>query len=187
GTGLMRRQMFVGLQGMGSEALLSGVSLLAGREHADTALRVEHAAQSCVSRENFKYILDGEATGVFQGRIHVAQGAQKTDGKMLSKAILLSDRAAMNNKPELEIFADDVACGHGAACGGLDAGQLFYLQSRGLPFAQAEALLLEAFAGELADGIGHEGLVKAFRREISAWLSARHGHPAAAPMPGGAV
>ncbi|MCI0599801.1 MAG: Fe-S cluster assembly protein SufD [Beijerinckiaceae bacterium] len=184
GIGLMRRQMFVRFEGAGSEALLSGVSLLAGREHADTTLRVQHAAQACVSRETFKYILDEEATGVFQGRIHVAPGAQKTDGKMLCKAILLSDMAAMSNKPELEIYADDVACGHGATCGGLDAGQLFYLQTRGLPFAQAESLLLEAFAGEVIDGIGNEGLIKAFRREISAWLSARHGHPVAAPLLG---
>jgi Fe-S cluster assembly protein SufD len=180
GIGLVRRQMFVRLEGVGAEALLSGVSLLGGREHADTTLLVEHVAPGCLSRETFKYILDEEATGVFQGKIRVAPGAQKTDGKMLCKAMLLSDMAAMNNKPELEIFADDVVCGHGATCGGLDVDQLFYLQTRGLPFAQAEALLLEAFAGELVDGIGHEGLIKAYRREVNAWLSARH-RPAAAP------
>jgi Fe-S cluster assembly protein SufD len=186
GIGLARRQLFVRFDGAGSEATLRGVSLLGGREHADTTLRVEHAAESCVSRETFKFILDEEATGVFQGRIRVAPGAQKTDGKMLSKAILLSDMAAMNNKPELEIFADDVACGHGATCGGLDTDQLFYLQSRGLPFAQAEALLLEAFAAELIDGIGDEGLIRAYRRELSAWLSARHRLPAA-PATQGAI
>jgi Fe-S cluster assembly protein SufD len=87
--------------------------------------------------------------------------------------LLLSDMAAMNNKPELEIFADDVACGHGATSGGLDPDQLFYLQTRGLPFAQAEALLLEAFAAELIDGVGHEGLAEAFRSEARAWLSSR--------------
>jgi Fe-S cluster assembly protein SufD len=92
---------------------------------------------------------------------------------MLSKALLLSDGAAMNNKPELEIFADDVACGHGATCGGLNPDQLFYIQARGLPRAEAEALLLEAFAGELADDIGHEGLVSAFRSDVSSWLAAR--------------
>jgi Fe-S cluster assembly protein SufD len=173
GIGLVRRQMFVRFEGAESETSLSGVSLLGGREHADTTLLVEHVAPGCISRETFKYILDEEATGVFQGKIHVAPGAQKTDGKMLCKAMLLSDMTAMNNKPELEIFADDVACGHGATCGGLDLDQLFYLQTRGLPFAQAEALLLEAFAGELVDGIGHEGLIKAYRREVSAWLSAR--------------
>ncbi|MGH6836427.1 MAG: SufB/SufD family protein [Methylocella sp.] len=183
GIGLVRRQMFVRFEGAESEALLSGVSLLGGREHADTTLLVEHVAPGCLSRETFKYVLDAEATGVFQGKIHVAPGAQKTDGKMLCKAMLLSDMAAMNSKPELEIFADDVACGHGATCGGLDIDQLFYLQTRGLPFAQAEALLLEAFAGELVDGIGHEGLIKVYRREVSAWLSARHG-PTVAPSRG---
>lgn len=180
GIGLVRRQMFVRFEGAESETSLTGVSLLGGREHADTTLLVEHVAPGCVSRETFKYILDEEATGVFQGKIHVAPGAQKTDGKMLCKAMLLSDMAAMNNKPELEIFADDVACGHGATCGGLDLDQLFYLQTRGLPLAQAEALLLEAFAGELIDGIGHQGLIKAYRREASAWLSARN-RPAVAP------
>jgi Fe-S cluster assembly protein SufD len=180
GIGLVRRQMFVRFDGAESETSLTGVSLLGGREHADTTLLAEHAAPGCVSSETFKYILDDEATGVFQGKIRVAPGAQKTDGKMLCQAILLSDSAAMNNKPELEIFADDVACGHGATCGGLDLDQLFYLQTRGLPFAQAEALLLEAFAGELVDGIGHQGLIKAYRREVSAWLSARS-RPAAVP------
>jgi Fe-S cluster assembly protein SufD len=179
GIGFVRRQMFVRFEGAQSEALLSGVSLLRGRQHADTTLRIEHAAQACLSRETFKYILDEQATGVFQGRIEVAQGAQKTDGKMLCKSILLSDMATMNTKPELEIFADDVACGHGATCGGLDADQLFYLQTRGLPFAQAEALLLDGFAGELVDGIGRKDLAAPLRRTIGAWLAARHNDPAA--------
>src|SRR3984893_3641294 len=180
GIGLERRQMFVRFEGAESETSLSGVSLIGCGERADTSSLVEHVASVCISRETFKYILDEEATGVFQGKIHVAPGAQKTDGKMLCKAMLLSDMAAMNSKPELEIFADDVACGHGATCGGLDLDQMFYLQTRGLPFAQAEALLLEAFAGELIDGIGHEGLIDAYRRVVSAWLSARY-RPTVAP------
>ncbi len=186
GIGLVRRQLFVRFEGSGAEARLSGVSLLGGREHADTTLFVDHAAPACVSRETYKYILDEEATGVFQGKIHVAPSAQKTDGKMLSRAVLLSDRAAMNNKPELEIFADDVVCGHGATCGGLDADQLFYLQTRGLTLPEAEALLLEAFAGELIDGLGHDGLINTFRCEVKAWLSSR---PKALmpPAPAGAI
>jgi Fe-S cluster assembly protein SufD len=179
GYGLFRRQLFLRFEAPGSEAVLSGVSLLRGREHADTSLRVEHSAPGCVSRETFKYILDGESTGVFQGRIHVAPGAQHTDAKMLSKAILLSDMATMNSKPELEIFADDVACGHGATCGGLNADQLFYLQSRGLPHAEAEALLLEAFAGELIGRLKNEEQVTGLRRAVSAWLCARQGSEAA--------
>lgn len=184
GIGLVRRQIFLRFEGPGAQAFLSGVSLLSGREHADTTLQVEHAAQGCVSRETFRYILDEEATGVFQGKIHVAPGAQKTDGKMLCRAMLLSDRAAMNNKPELEIFADDVACGHGATCGGLDIDQLFYLQTRGLPLSEAEALLLEAFAGELIDAIGHDGLKNEFRDAARAWLSARQKMMAAPERPG---
>lgn len=174
GIGLVRRQIFVRFEGKGAEASLSGVSLLGGREHADTTLRVEHAAPACLSRETFKHILDEEATGVFQGKIHVAPGAQKTDGKMLSRAVILSDLAAMNNKPELEIFADDVVCGHGATCGGLDADQLFYLQTRGLALPEAEALLLEAFAGELINAIEHDGLIKDFRSQVATWLATRH-------------
>ena len=170
GIGLVRRQTFLRFEGAGAEASFSGASLLGGREHADTTLLVEHMAPACRSRETYKYILDEEATGVFQGKIHVAPKAQKTDGKMLSRAVLLSDMAAMNNKPELEIFADDVVCGHGATCGGLDAEQLFYLQTRGLPLPEAEALLLEAFAGELIDGIGDDGLINEFRGQLRTWL-----------------
>lgn len=179
GIGLIRRQIFARFEGQGAQASLSGVALLSGREHADTTLFVDHAAPACISRETFRTILDGEATGIFQGRIHVAQGAQKTDGKMLSRAVLLSDQAVMNNKPELEIFADDVICGHGATCGGLNPDQLFYLQTRGLPLFEAEALLLEAFAGELIDGIGDDELASPFRRDVRSWLAARRPAPAA--------
>ena len=173
GSGLVRRQIFMRFAGDESEGAVRGVSLLRGKEHADTTLFVEHVGQGCVGRETFRYILDDESTGIFQGKIRVAPGAQKTDGKMLSKALLLTDMVAMNNKPELEIFADDVACGHGATCGGLSLDQIFYLQARGIPYADAESLLLEAFAGELADEIPNEGLVETFRAEIATWLSER--------------
>jgi len=173
GAGIVRRQIFMRFAGDEAAGAVRGVSLLRGKEHADTTLFVEHVGRGCVGRETFRYILDGEATGVFQGKIRVAPGAQQTDGKMLSRALLLTDMVAMNNKPELEIFADDVACGHGATCGGLSQEQLFYLQARGIPYADAESLLLEAFAGELADEIPNEGLVETFRTEIAAWLSER--------------
>jgi Fe-S cluster assembly protein SufD len=169
----VRRQIFARFEGADADGVLSGVSLLRGREHADTTLNVEHVAPGCTGRENFRYILDEESTGVFQGKIAVEKEAQKTDSRMLSKALLLSDDVVMNNKPELEIFADDVACGHGATCGGLSEDQLFYMQTRGLPYAEAEALLLEAFAAELVDEIGDEGLVALFRAEIARWLLAR--------------
>lgn len=183
GKGFVRRQLFVRLEGARSEARLSGVSLLGGREHADTTLCIEHAAEACLSRESFKYILDEQAAGVFQGRIQVDQGAQNTDAKMLCNAILLSDMATMNTKPELEIFADDVACGHGATCGGLDAGQLFYLQTRGLPVAQATALLLEGFAGELVGGVKQKDVAESLRAAINAWLASRS-NGQAAPVSG---
>ena len=175
--GLVRRQIFARFEGADAEGVLSGVSLLRGREHADTTLNVEHIAPGCKALENFRYILDEEATGVFQGKITVEKDAQKTDARMLSKALLLSDDVAMNNKPELEIFADDVACGHGATCGGLSEDQLFYMQTRGLPYAEAEALLLEAFAAELVDEVGDEGLAALFRAEIARWLLARGRKP----------
>ena len=173
GKGLSRRQLFMRFNGNDAVASLRGVSLLQGREHADTTLDVVHDGTGCEGRETFRYILDDAATGVFQGRIRVRKEAQKTDGKMMSRALLLSDEAAMYNKPELEIFADDVACGHGATCGGLNADQLFYLQARGLPKAEAESLLLEAFAAELADEIGHDTLTAGFRAEIAHWLDER--------------
>jgi Fe-S cluster assembly protein SufD len=173
GGGIIRRQIFMRFDGADAKAALRGVSLLRGREHADTTLFVQHCATGCEGRETFRYILDDEAVGVFQGKIHVAPKAQQTNGKMLCKALLLTDMVAMNSKPELEIFADDVACGHGTTCGGLSEEQIFYLQARGLPYGEAEALLLDAFGGELVDEIPHEGLVTAFRAEIAAWLAAR--------------
>ncbi len=173
GGGLVRRQIFKLFDGADAQATLRGVALLRGREHADTTLFVRHDATGCLGRQTFRYILDEEATGVFQGKIIVARAAQKTDGKMLAKALLLSDEATMNSRPELEIFADDVLCGHGATCGGLDADQLFYLRTRGLSQNEAEALLLEAFASELVDDIGDDGLVAAYRAEVAAWLAAR--------------
>ena len=173
GEGLTRRQLFMRFSGDGSNAKLRGVSLLRGKEHADTTLDVVHKGLGCEGREEFRHILDGSATGVFQGRIRVQKQAQKTDGKMMSRALLLSDDVSMHNKPELEIFADDVVCGHGATVGSLNGDQLFYLQARGIPKREAEALLLEAFAGEMADDVGHEGLTARFRAEIAHWLQGR--------------
>ena len=173
GEGLTRRQLFMRFSGDDSNARLRGVSLLRGREHADTTLDVVHKGLGCEGREEFRHILDGSATGVFQGRIRVQKQAQKTDGKMMSRALLLSDDVSMHNKPELEIFADDVVCGHGATVGSLNEDQLFYLRARGIPRRQAEALLLEAFAGEMADEVGDERLATQFRAEIAHWLKGR--------------
>jgi Fe-S cluster assembly protein SufD len=182
GAAVSRRQWFVRCSGAHATAHLSGVSLLGGRQHADTTLVVDHAAPAGESREKFKYIIDDDATGVFQGKVIVRRGAQKTDGGMKSNALLLSDGAAMNNKPELEIFADDVICGHGATCGTLDEDHLFYLMARGLPRQEAEALLLEAFANDAIESVGDAGLREALLRSVQDWLSAR---TAAGPLSGG--
>ena len=118
---------------------------------------IDHAAGHCQSRELFHSVLDGESRGVFQGKIVVRPHAQKTDAKMMTRALLLSDEAEADNKPELEIFADDVQCGHGATAGALDEELKFYLMARGIPEAEAEALLIQAFVGEAIEGIEHEG------------------------------
>jgi len=127
----------------------------------------------CVSREFFRHILDHESTGVFQGKVVVRQHAQKTDGGMKSQTLMLGDDAVMNNKPELEIFADDVVCGHGATVGQLDDDQIFYLQSRGLSRAESESLLLEAFANEALDLVADETLRERFAEQTREWLAQR--------------
>jgi Fe-S cluster assembly protein SufD len=122
----------------------------------------------------FKTVLDDEGHGVFQGRIIVRPHAQKTDAKMMTQALLLSERAEADNKPELEIFADDVQCGHGATAGALDDELKFYLMARGIPAAEAEALLIQAFLGEAIEGIEHAGLREALMESIANWLRERN-------------
>jgi len=173
GGGLLRRQAFMRFDGAQGRGQLAGASLLKGKDHADTTLIVQHVAPHCHSREYFKTVLDGDATGVYQGKVSVAPGAQKTDGAMKSHAILLSDGATMNNKPELEIFADDVVCGHGATVAQLDDDQVFYAMARGLPKEDAQAMLLEAFVDEATDRVENEALRAHLTTLIGAWLSAR--------------
>lgn len=175
GGGLLRRQIFAALDGEYAHAAFNGVTLASARQHADTTLVVDHRQPHGESHERFRTILDGQAVGVFQGKIIVRSAAQKTDGVMQSKAILLSDGATMNNKPELEIFADDVKCGHGATCGRLDPDQLFYLMARGLPRDEAESLLLAAFANEAMAGLEDEVLRDFIEARIGAWLAGRAG------------
>jgi Fe-S cluster assembly protein SufD len=138
---------------------------------------MDHAAAHGESRELFKNIIEGEATGVFQGKVIVRPHSQKTDGGMKSNALLLNDGATMFNKPELEIFADDVVCGHGATVAQMDAEQLFYLMARGLPRPQAEALVLAAFAGEVTEFVSDEAVREIVMREIDRWLSQREAAP----------
>jgi Fe-S cluster assembly protein SufD len=173
GGAVVRNQLYLKFDGEGSLAGIRGATLLKGRQHADTTLVADHIAGDCQSREMFKTVLDDEAHGVFQGRIIVRPHAQKTDAKMMTRALLLSERAEADNKPELEIFADDVQCGHGATAGALDDELKFYLMARGIPAAEAEALLIQAFLGEAIEGIEHAGLREALMESVAAWLKAR--------------
>lgn len=173
GSPLVRNQSFIRFDGERTHAGIRGVNLLRGKDHVDTTLLIVHAKGHCVSREQFKTVLDGESHGVFQGKIVVAQHAQKTDAKMMTRALLLSEDAEADNKPELEIFADDVVCGHGATAGALDPGLKFYLMSRGISDAEAEALLIQAFIGETVEEIAHEGIRGALMNAAIHWLRAR--------------
>jgi len=173
GGALVRRQIFARLVGERARIGLAGLGLLDGRRHADTTLEVVHAAPRGESREFYRHIVADEANGVFQGKVIVQPGAQKTDGAMKSQAILLSPEATMNAKPELEIFADDVVCGHGATIGALDPEQLFYLQARGLPPAEAEAMLLEAFGAEAISRVADAELAEALLALMRDWLARR--------------
>jgi len=173
GGAVVRNQLFLKFDGEDTVAGIRGATLIKGRQHADTTLVADHIAQRCQSREMFKTVLDGEAHGVFQGRIIVRPHAQKTDAKMMTRALLLSERAEADNKPELEIFADDVQCGHGATAGALDDDLKFYLMARGIPRPEAEALLIRAFLGEAIEGIEHAGLREALMDAVVAWLEAR--------------
>ena len=173
GGSVVRNQLFLRLGGVGTTANLRGVNLLNGKQHVDTTLIADHAVGGCQTRELFKSVLDGESRGVFQGKIVVRPHAQKTDAKMMSRALLLSESAEAIHKPELEIFADDVQCGHGATTGTLGDDLKFYLMARGIPAREAEALLIQAFVGEAIDAIEHEALRKALADAAAAWLQAR--------------
>jgi FeS assembly protein SufD len=170
GAVLSRSQIYAAFTGEGSALDVSGALLMRGHQHCDTTLIVEHRVPRCTSRELFKAVLDNEARGVFQGKIVVSPGAQKTDGKQMAQALLLSETAEFDSKPELEIFADDVVCGHGSTSGQIDEDLLFYLESRGIPEVQARALLIQAFVGEAVERIDHEGLREALSRASAEWL-----------------
>ncbi|MGA2055189.1 MAG: Fe-S cluster assembly protein SufD [Bradyrhizobium sp.] len=173
GGGLSRYQGYLTFAGEGSEVTANGVNLLKGRQHADTTLFLDHAVPNCASREVFRAVVDDRARSVFQGRIIVQPKAQKTDAKMMTRALLLSDEAEADNKPELEIFADDVTCGHGATTGALDESLLFYLRARGLSEKEAQALLIQAFVGEAIESIASDTLRELAISTAQRWLAAR--------------
>lgn len=172
-SALTRNQMFLRFAGKDTQANIGGATLARGREHVDNTLLIDHAASGCESRERFRTVLDGESRGVFQGKIVVQPHAQKTDAKMASHSLLLSDDAEANAKPELEIFADDVQCGHGATVGALQQDLLFYLRARGIPKKEAEALLIQSFVAEPIEAIAHEGVRAALNGAVERWLAGR--------------
>lgn len=173
GGAVVRNQTFARFAGEGIDAFIGGASLLKNKQHVDNTLLITHAAAHCDSRELFKTVLDDQSHGVFQGKIIVDPHAQKTNAKMMTRSLLLSDEAEADQKPELEIFADDVVCGHGATAGALDPGLKFYLMSRGIHEKEAEALLIQAFIGETIEEVAHEGIRDDLNLAALRWLGAR--------------
>jgi Fe-S cluster assembly protein SufD len=173
GGAVVRNQTFARFAGERIDAFIGGASLLRHKQHVDNTLLITHAAANCDSRELFKTVLDDQSHGVFQGKIIVDQHAQKTNAKMMTRSLLLSDEAEADQKPELEIFADDVVCGHGATAGALDPGLKFYLMSRGIHEKEAETLLIQAFIGETIEEVAHEGIRESLNLAALRWLGAR--------------
>jgi len=169
GGQLLRQEIHVDLAGEEADFQLRGINLLAGRSHTDNTMVVRHLVENTASTEIFRNVVAEQARGVFQGMIRVAQAAQKTDARMACNSLILSDEAEFNAKPELEIFADDVACGHGATVAEIDHDHLFYLMARGIPEGEARILLVKAFVGELLDELP-ENLAGALHKALAGWL-----------------
>ena len=169
GARIARIEVHARLAGPKCSTHLIGAQLLGGTQHADITTVVKHDAPSCGSRQTVKSVLCGRAQAVFQGRIEVARHAQKTDGYQMSQALLLSPEAEIDTKPELEIFADDVKCSHGATVGELDADQLFYLRSRGIPENEARSILVRAFLAETLEGVTDEAVRGVLEHAVQAF------------------
>ena len=172
GAGLSRTQLFPRYEGAGAHGEITGLNLVADGQHADITMDAHHAVPQTSSQPLFKSIARGRGRAVVQGRLVVARDAQKTDAKFMHQGLMLSDEAEILSKPELEIYADDVVCGHGSTCGKLDEDWLFYLMSRGIPQAEAETMLVRGFLSELVDPIEDEGLAQALNGVIDTWLLA---------------
>ena len=166
GGRLVRNDIVATLKGEGAHCALDGCYLVDGDRLVDNHTTIDHATPHCTSHELYKGILDGKARAVFNGRIIVREDAQKTDAKQTNRALLLSDEAQINSNPQLEIFADDVKCTHGAAIGQLDEEALFYLQARGLNRREARDMLIHAYAGEVLAGITISALKQQLEREL---------------------
>lgn len=171
GARIMRHDIGIGLKGEGADCTMNGVYLADGERLLDTHTALDHAMPNCTSHELYKGILAGRSKAVFNGRIIVRIDAQKTNAKQTNRALLLSDEATINSNPQLEIFADDVKCTHGAAVGQLDEEAMFYLQARGLSRPAARDLLLHAFAGEVIEGVRIPALREQIERNFFATLA----------------
>jgi Fe-S cluster assembly protein SufD len=169
GARLSRTEVHTALSGAGAAAHLNAAQVLAGSQHSDFTTVVSHAAPGCTSRQTVKNVLTGRSHGVFQGKIEVARVAQKTDGYQMNQALLLSPDAEVNSKPELEIFADDVKCSHGATVGELDAEQMFYLRSRGIPDHEARSILVRAFLAEALDAVADDTIRSKLEAAVERW------------------
>lgn len=170
GGRLARNEIEAVLKGEGGRTKLEGAYLARGRQHIDNTTTIDHVAAHCDSVERYRGVLDDHAHAAFQGRIVVRPDAQKTNAHQLNENLLLSDRAEIGSKPELEIHADDVKCGHGATAGEIDEQALFYLRARGIGEAQARGMLIEAFVSELIDGIADEAIRDRFTAAVGGWL-----------------
>jgi Fe-S cluster assembly protein SufD len=172
GSKLARMELEIALEGEGAEAHLSGVSVLDGKRHSDVTTHVIHRHGNTNSTQLFKHVAAGHARAIYQGKVTVAKGADGSDSSQTAKALLLGDMAEADLKPELEIFADDVKCAHGAAVGDLDAESLFYLRARGIPEAEARGLLLQAFLEDAMAEIEHTDQRELVRTELLTALKA---------------
>lgn len=173
GAAVGRQDVRLTFTGAHASARVNAIALAGARRHLDTTLVVDHLAPGCDSRELLKTVLAGEARAVFQGKIVVEPQAQKTDGKMMMRALMLSEGPEADMKPELEIFADDVVCGHGATAGAIDEELLFYLRSRGIPEEEAQTLMVHAFLGEVIEMVPNEELREALSDRATVWLAER--------------
>ncbi|MEM7119689.1 MAG: Fe-S cluster assembly protein SufD [Pseudomonadota bacterium] len=169
GAALSRNQISVLLAEEEARCRVNGAYLMRGNQHVDTTSVIDHAVPNCTTNEVYKGVLDDKARAVFQGKIIVRKDAQHTEGHQLNKTLLLSDRAEIDAKPELEIYADDVACGHGATTGEIDENALFYLRSRGIDAEIARSMLIDAFVDEALQEISREDLHDTFRATVAAW------------------
>ncbi len=172
-AGLARNEVHISLDGRDSTFDFAGIALGRNTDHIDTTMEIRHIAPGCQSRELFKTVIDDRARAVFQGKVYVAQAAQKTDGKQMAQALMLSPDAEFDSKPELEIYADDVACGHGSTCAEIDPNLIFYCQSRGIPEAQARALLIESFVGDAIEKIDDPAIRRAMSEVAFVWLAGK--------------